>query len=947
MAKDDSNEVPVASNLDVLVAEYRRIWPDKAVPASLENYHRLVKENGQSALCLSGGGIRSAAFGLGVVQALSRAGLFSQFHYLSTVSGGGYTGSLLQRWIHEQDKQADRVMMSLSRPEEPDEIKRLRQNSNFITPRVGLGSNDTWTAIAISVRNILLNWLLFIPLVMLVALVPNLFLDAVTSFSDIAADRNDVHSVLLGIAALCIGRATFSTVRLLPSYRDKEMELPPEGDRVLARRIVWPLILWSVFATLAIAVELLDPTAKEKVVTPILSNDFFLHGSDVAVFSLVGMLLGLFLGALTLKSGRSHTFSTDVPVWLVSLFLVSIWIAFGAFLFGRLVSQRLAQDWEPIVLTVLGPLWMLTGTLLGAIFFVGFRGSRGPTVVPEDDREWVARLSAVKLRPMMFWAVLAPSVLLISTLIGVKMPGQELTWSASITIISGLVAALGGHSRRSGGAFGSAGAFVMRFLPLNAIIAVATFLFIIALLIVFGAVEALLAGEVAGRLPKLPPWLSDRLAAHALILGLLFILFVLLGRIISVNRFSLNGMYRNRLARAFLGAARPATKRRPDPFTGFDSADNVRMSRLDPHGPGGSVLYPVINVALNITATENLAWQERKAVPFVFTPLYSGSGMLGGEQRPGGYVASALYASGEHDAAIGDEGGVSLATAMSISGAAATPNMGYYSSPATAFLMTLFNVRLGAWLPNPARAGDLGKQGIGRASPRNSIGAILSELRGMTHDCGLDIYLSDGGHFENLALYEMVRRRCKYVVVSDAGADPACALKDLGNAVRKVKIDFNVTIDFPRLRLRARDAAPEKDLQQTAWALGRIVYPEGGEGRILYLKPSFFGEGLPADVIAYARGCEKFPHESTADQFFSESQFESYRHLGDHFATQLLLAMAVFRNARRCEGIASMAEFFDALAELDDDPAKLKPANWWAPPPVAPQRPRRRTRAPA
>jgi hypothetical protein len=249
--------------------------------------------------------------------------------------------------------------------------------------------------------------------------------------------------------------------------------------------------------------------------------------------------------------------------------------------------------------------------------------------------------------------------------------------------------------------------------------------------------------------------------------------------------------------------------------------------------------------------------------------------------------------------------------------------MGYYASPATAFLMTLFNV-LGAWLPNPVRAPTLGVDGIGRASPRNSVGAILSELRGITHDRGLDVYLSDGGHFENLGLYEMVRRRCKYLLVSDAGADPACALEDLGNAVRKVKIDFNVDIDFPRLRVAGREQPLDKG-EQTAWALGRIRYPEGSEGRILYLKPGFFGDALPADVIAYARGCASFPHESTADQFFSESQFESYRRLGEFFLTQLLLSMAVIRAKDGKSGIATLEEFFAAVDQIDGDLAKLVP----------------------
>lgn len=927
MPEDDSKAVTVATNFDVLAAEYRRIWPDKPVPATLEDYHRLVKENGQAALCLSGGGIRSASFALGVLQALSRAGLLTRFHYLSTVSGGGYTGALLQRWIHERGNDAEAVMVSLSRPEEPEEIRQLRQHSNFITPRVGLGSNDTWTAISISVRNIVLNWLLFIPLVMLVALLPNLFHDGVASFSDIALDRDYILYLPLGVAGLCIAIATFATVRLLPSYRPETMRLPPEGDPILRRRIVWPLVAWSVIGTLTLACELLGPTLADKGVKPVLSFVLLGHGVDLAVFSLGGMILGLFAGAMTLRGDRSHTFAGNIPVWLVSFLLVGLWIAFGSWLFSMLVTERLAETWEPIVLTVLGPLWMLTGTLLGAIFFVGFRSASGPSVVPDEDREWIARLSAVKIRPMLFWAVLAPSVLLINTMPGVKMPGEELSLTGAVTALAGLVAVLGGRSQESGGVVRSAGQFVLRILPLNAIIAVATFVFIVALLICFGLIESFLAGRLSGLFLKLPAEFSPMVVAHLTIGAFLLLLIAVLGRKISVNRFSLNGLYRNRLARAFLGAARPAATRKPDPFTGFDAADNVRMSTLDPKAGQAAILYPVINVALNVTATENLAWQERKAQPFVFTPLYCGSGMLGGATRPGGYVETALYAGGENDAAMRAGGGVSLATAMSLSGASATPNMGYYSSPATAFLMTLFNVRLGAWLPNPALAPKLGREGLDRGSPRNSIGAILSELGGQTHDRGPNIYLSDGGHFENLALYEMIRRRCRFLLVSDAGADPECTLKALGNAVRKVKIDFNVDIDFPKLRFAKRGA--DFDGPQTAWALGRVSYPEGGEqGRILYLKPGFFGEGLPADVIAYARGSEAFPHESTTDQFFSESQFESYRRLGDHFLTRLLLTMAVVRNAEGHEGVATLAEFFDAVAEIDKDPGMLQPERW-------------------
>src|SRR5262249_32936048 len=131
--------------------------------------------------------------------------------------------------------------------------------------------------------------------------------------------------------------------------------------------------------------------------------------------------------------------------------------------------------------------------------------------------------------------------------------------------------------------------------------------------------------------------------------------------------------------------------------------------------------------------------------------------------------------------------GISLGTAMAISGAAASPSQGYHSSPATAFLMTLFNVRLGAWLANPAR--HL-KDELQRSGPAFALWPLASEMFGLADDRGRYLYLSDGGHFENLGVYEMLRRRCRFILVIDADEDRDCLFEDLGNAVRKSFIDL-------------------------------------------------------------------------------------------------------------------------------------------------------------
>lgn len=282
----------------------------------------------------------------------------------------------------------------------------------------------------------------------------------------------------------------------------------------------------------------------------------------------------------------------------------------------------------------------------------------------------------------------------------------------------------------------------------------------------------------------------------------------------------------------------------------------------------------IVNAALNLVGGSNLAWQERKAATFTISPLHSGSRLLR-------YRDSAVYA-----------GGVTLGTALAISGAAVSPNMGSLSSPTFTFLMTLFNARLGWWLGNPA------KDKYESISPRESISSLMREAGGKTDASHPYVFLSDGGHFENLGIYEMVARRCKYILVCDASADGEYAFSDLANAVRKIRIDMGIPIE-PLKTEYVRPEAGEKHGKYCA--MGEIQYGnvdgclfgctikcshDKPLGYLLYIKPAL-REDCPADVRNYGRESRSFPHESTVDQFFSESQFESYRALGRHILGQI------------------------------------------------------------
>jgi hypothetical protein len=191
--------------------------------------------------------------------------------------------------------------------------------------------------------------------------------------------------------------------------------------------------------------------------------------------------------------------------------------------------------------------------------------------------------------------------------------------------------------------------------------------------------------------------------------------------------------------------------------------------------------------------------------------------------------------------------------------------------------MTLFNARLGRWFANPRRALNRDKD----TTPRTSLFLLFAELFGLTDAKSSYVYLSDGGHFENLGIYELVRRRCRLIVVIDAGADGKLGFDDLGNAIRKCATDLRVEIEINVSRIdRLRDA----DFSQDHCVAGTINYSkadgaEAPSGTLLYIKPSLLGTEC-AELLNYRKTNTTFPHESTADQWFDETQFESYRALG-------------------------------------------------------------------
>jgi uncharacterized protein YodC (DUF2158 family) len=221
---------------------------------------------------------------------------------------------------------------------------------------------------------------------------------------------------------------------------------------------------------------------------------------------------------------------------------------------------------------------------------------------------------------------------------------------------------------------------------------------------------------------------------------------------------------------------------------------------------------------------------------------------------------------------------LTLGRAIAISGAAVDPNMNFYQSASLTALLTLFNARLGYWIEKPRPSCWTAK------SPR--FGDLLfSEFLGLTDTRGEFVHISDGGHFENLGVYELVRRRCRYIVALDAGEDWDASDDNLANLIRLCRIDFGVRIQIDTSPLKPE--GPDR-LTRSHVAIGQVRYDDVDQGEmpgvLVYVKISMTGDE-PPDLQKYARKDERFPHHPTdLRQSFDEEVFECYRCLGEHIA---------------------------------------------------------------
>jgi predicted acylesterase/phospholipase RssA len=853
-----------------------------------------------AALCLSGGGIRSATFNLGVLQALAQHKLLDKFDYLSTVSGGGYIGSWLSAWIYrkrietekfradaEQSKIVSAEYVQKVQEElcdttpdrvEPPEITYLRSYSNFMSPRPGAASTDTWTLVAVYLRNLLLNWTVAVPLIAAALMLPRFLAALIDRENYTGAIQFSIWAVsavagIVTVANIIAMRPTlerFSWVN--QRYEVDDVGNVIGGESKVRRWCLLPLLVTAFGMTIYWAWVTNDRLAFS-------FNDDFLQRLGIiqpravqpAFFVLFGeiLFLGGFAAAhLTLlyrknqrkireNAARAETRSERFEANLIKEFFISIvgGALGGALLFlftdlFALGSERFSHLNATKLYVCFGAPLFLIAFLLSAAFFVGVAGQ----IYDDIDREWLSRFGAWILIVIVGWSVLSGVVLFAPEIFGYDWKNLSVPFVGSI---SGLITLILGFSRKSPATdekpSESRVGSLMRIAPR---IAAPVFALFLVALISYGTLVLL---AQTSRL------MSDNELVN---LTLWFVVFIavgcLMGWFININKFSLHAMYRERLIRAYLGASRAKDRlQTANSFTDLDGDDNIEMQKLRFQKP-----LHIVNMTLNLGSTNNLRWQNRKAESFTVSALHCGSSNMG--SGSGLYRDSRRYGYNQ----ISGEA-ITLGTAAAISGAAASPNMGYYSqSSAVSFLMALFNIRLGWWLGNP---GLRGNNTFDRAAPRFAPRLFFSEAFGDTDDTNPYVYLSDGGHFDNLGLYEMVLRQCHFIVACDAGADAKFGFFDFGTAIHKIRVDMGIPIEFET----GKSPKPGRNCAIATIKYSAVDGKDVEDGVLIYIKPTLDGDE-PIDIVNYKSVNRDFPHETTADQMYSESQFESYRSLGFH-----------------------------------------------------------------
>ena len=768
-------------------------------------------------LACSGGGIRSASFCLGVIQYLIQQKFFNKIDYLSTVSGGGYTGSCISA-LTKGAPGREALLAERAGGEEPAALNHIRNYSKY------LDSTGPLSAIRIPVlivEGAIRSFFTFLPIIILAVFFTEVFFEVTGRFNSLIQWAVPVLGITPMLAVLVVRPIFFN--RLDWRGRDK-------GDRILTNfTLVALLSIVSIpfLILLRNAVDL-DSYAFFSTIKHTLSSNSYL--SITGSLALLGILV---FGIYKFK-GRAIVLIVSVLAPL-ALFCVYVYLCIAAINSpyvehaGLHDAQREAiLAGEDIESTTLATSILLFNRLAAKTA----NGLLPPIVDPGSQNEslGVGNCSCATAQ------IQLPGYEAMGASLDAVFKQKQLDFSAYClsglsterlqfcrTTIVNPASAFGGYFQR----------YLTTQAPHLVTLSLAEGIFIKAKILVFEELR-ILHGHAEW-------WLY--------LLG--FLLQCYNWMFININRFSLHSFYRDRLSRTFL-------------ISGDDdeirNIDKVKLSELK--GPESTAPYHIINTALNLQGSSNPQLRSRKTVSFILTKLFCGSDMTG-------YCQTKDIEN--------EDSHFDLGAAMAISAAAASPNMGTVGNSSLSFIMTLLNIRLNYWLPNPALfLNRISKKALHFKSL--GLSYLMSEALSTVNESTPYVNCSDGGHIENLGVYELLRRRCKTIICIDGEADPLFNFDGLTTLQRYAEIDLGIVLDID-----VNSIKPVDGLSSLNSVLGRISYPDGSVGTLIYLKLSFNGTE-PEYLHSYRQRNTAFPHESTGDQSFDETQFEVYRALGSFVA---------------------------------------------------------------
>jgi hypothetical protein len=363
---------------------------------------------------------------------------------------------------------------------------------------------------------------------------------------------------------------------------------------------------------------------------------------------------------------------------------------------------------------------------------------------------------------------------------------------------------------------------------------------------------------------------ADLLSAAAAL-----VVVALMGVFVHNRRYSQHLLYRERLNSAF------ALWRRERAGSGHVVAEPIPYSEelafteVGARLAGAPMPKLVVCCAVNLTTDE--VPSGRFAESFTFTHDLSGSPLFG------------YHPTRRFETARGPAGTrLTLPSLMAVSGAALSPMMGRFTYPPVRFLMALTNVRLGVWVPSPLNphwdAPPADRSTWWRRAWRSVVdgwhepGAwyVLREALGALRPDARFVYLSDGGHWENLGLVELLRRRCTHLLCLDASGGTSGAGQDIGRAIALARSDLGVEVELdPRPTIAGDDG-----LAADVAARGTVRYPGGpAEAKLVYATAALT-EGSGWDLHSFSRRDHAFPRHPLGKQMFTDEQFEAYRALG-------------------------------------------------------------------